>query len=195
MKRSTNYIVKVALLSTIAFILMAYLEFPLPLFPAFLKFDVSNLPALIGGFALGPLAGAIIVFLKNIFHFIFKSDGTGGVGNLSNFLVGAAFVLPASVIYIKNRTKKGAIYGIIAGIISKVFVSSLTNYYIIIPLYSRLMPIEKIIEMAAMANTKIVDIKTYIIYAVIPFNFIQGVVLSAITLAIYKKISPILRNN
>ena len=195
MKRSTNYIVKVALLSTIAFIFMAYLEFPLPIFPAFLKFDIGDLPALIGGFALGPAAGVLITFLKNLFHFIFKPGNTGGVGNLSNFLVGAAFVLPASLMYIRNRTKRGAVYGLILGIISKVVVGCITNYYIILPLYQHIIPIEQIIGMAAKANTKIVDIKTYIIYAVVPFNFIQGLVISIITLAIYKKISPILRNN
>lgn len=194
MKQSTSYIVKVALLSTIAFILMAYLEFPLPIFPAFLKFEIGDLPALIGGFALGPGAGTLIVFLKNVFHFFLKPGNTGGVGNLSNFLVGAAFVLPAATIYAKNRTKGGAIYGLIAGIISKVVVGAITNYYIIIPLYQHIIPLEQIIGMAAKANTKIVDVKTYVLYAVMPFNFMQGATISVITLLIYKKISPILRN-
>src|SRR5699024_10801400 len=147
MKRSTNFIVKVALLSTIAFILMAYLEIPLPIFPAFLKFDIGDLPALIGGFALGPAAGMLIVFFKNLFHFIFKPGNTGGVGNLSNVLVGAAFVVPASYMYMKNRTKKGAIYALIVAIISKVVVGCITNYYIIIPLYQKILPLDQIIAM------------------------------------------------
>ncbi len=192
MKKSTSYIVKVGLLSAIAFILMAYLEFPLPIFPAFLKFEIGDLPALIGGFALGPGASVLIVLFKNVFHFFLKPGNTGGVGNLSNFLVGVAFVLPAAIFYAKNKTKRGAVYGLMLGIISKVVMGSITNYYIIIPLYQHIIPLEQIIGMAAKANTKIVDVKTYILYAVVPFNLIQSLVISAITLLIYKKISPIL---
>ena len=98
----------------------------------------------------------------------------------------------AAIFYAKNKTKRGAVYGLMLGIISKVVMGSITNYYIIIPLYQHIIPLEQIIGMAAKANTKIVDVKTYILYAVVPFNLIQSLVISAITLLIYKKISPIL---
>lgn len=187
----TNYIVKVALLSVIAFVLTIF-EFPIPFFPSFLKMGFGDLPALIGGFSLGPMAGVWIELLKNVFNFILKNDGTGGVGNLSNFLVGISFVLPASIIYIRNKNRKNAIIGIVIGIICMVVVGSFTNYFIIIPLYQKILPLDAIIAMAAKANPSIGDMKTYITYAVIPFNFIKALINSIITLIIYKKISPIL---
>lgn len=188
---SLRGIVKVGMLSAIAFILML-LEFPLPLFPAFLKFDISDLPALIGGFALGPLAAVLIEFIKNVFHFIFKPGSTGGSGNLANFIVGAAFTAPAAYIYLKNKSKKGALIGMGVGTVFLLLVSSLANYYILIPLYAKLYSME--VVMALMTQIKyIVDIKSYVIYAVLPFNLIKAVVISLITLFIYKSVSPILR--
>jgi riboflavin transporter FmnP len=184
-------ITKIALLSSIAVVLM-FISFPIPLFPAFLKIDLSDLPALIGAFAMGPVTGVIIEFIKNILHFFIKNDGTGGVGNLANFIVGISFVVPAAVIYGGNKTKKGALIGMIVGIISMVIVASLANYYVIIPLYARIFSMEAILGMMSQANNAIVDLKTYILYAVIPFNMLKAVIISLITLLIYKKVSPIL---
>ncbi len=101
---STNSMVKISLLSAISFVLMLF-EFPLGIFPEFLKIDLSDLPALIGGFALGPVAGVIIIGIKNVLHFLIKSQ-TGGVGELANFIVGAALVFPASLVYNHNKSRK-----------------------------------------------------------------------------------------
>ncbi len=188
---SINGIIKMALLSAIAFILML-LEFPLPLFPAFLKMDISDLPALIGGFALGPLAAIIIELIKNIFHFIFKPDGTGGAGNLANFIVGISFTVPAAIVYIRNKTRKNAIIGMIVGTIFLIVISSLANYYILIPLYAKLYSMEVVMDLMTQIK-HIVDIKSYVVYAVIPFNLIKAIITSLIALLIYKSVSPILQ--
>ena len=188
---SLQGIVKIGLLSAIA-VVLTLISMPIPIFPAFLKIDIGDLPALIGGFALGPVAGIIVEFIKNVFNFILKNDGTGGIGNLSNFIVGVSFVVPASIIYMKEKTKKGAITGMIAGVIFMVVFSSLSNYYVIVPLYAKLFSMETIMNAMKQANPNITDMKTYIIYAVIPFNIIKGAVVSIIALLIYKKVSPIL---
>lgn len=189
---SLQGIVKIALLSAIA-VVLTLVSMPIPIFPAFLKIDLGDLPALIGGFALGPVAGIIVEFIKNVFNFILKNDGTGGVGNLSNFIVGVSFVVPASVIYVKKKTKKRAIIGMVVGVISMVILSSLSNYYVIVPLYAKLFSMDAIMNAMKQANPYIKDMKTYIVYAVIPFNLIKGSIVSLVALLIYKKVSPILK--
>ncbi|MCM8900316.1 ECF transporter S component [Caldicoprobacter algeriensis] len=184
-------ITKISLLSAIAFLLMVFAEFPLPLFPSFLKLDLSDLPALVGGFAMGPVTGIIIEFIKNLLHFFFKSE-TGGVGNLANFIVGIGFVVPAAVVYSTNKTKKGAVIGMAVGTVTMTLLASLANYYVLIPLYAKVYSMDAILNMMSQANKAIVDLKTYIVYAVIPFNVLKAVVVSIITLFIYKKVSPIL---
>ncbi|HZJ83118.1 MAG TPA: ECF transporter S component [Clostridia bacterium] len=188
---SLQMITKIGLLSAIAFVLML-LELPIPLFPVFLKMDISDLPALIGGFALGPVASIIIQLIKNIFHFIMKNDGTGGAGNLANFIVGISFTVPASIIYLKNKNRSGAQIGMIVGTITMAILSSLANYYVLIPLYAKLYSMEAIMAMMAQANKNMVDVKAYVVYGVIPFNLMKAILTSIVTLLIYKKVSPIL---
>lgn len=188
---STKDLVKIALLSAIAFVLML-LEFPVPIFPMFLKMDLSDLPALLGGFALGPVASIMIQFIKNIFHFIFKPDNTGGAGNLANFLVGISFTVPASIVYTRKKTRKNAIIGMVVGTTSLVILASFVNYYLVIPLYAKLYSME--VVMGMMTQIKhIVDLRTYIVLAVIPFNLIKGGITSLITFLIYKKVSKLLQ--
>ncbi len=190
-KTSTKTLTKVSILSVLAYIIMLF-EIPLFFFPSFLTIDLSDIPALIGGFTLGPGAAIIIQLVKNILHFMTKTT-TGGVGELANFLVGSAFVVPASIIYLKNKTKNGAILGMIVGIISMVLMGVVSNYYITLPFYTKFMPMDKIIEMSAAANGAIVDMKTLILYAFVPFNILKGTVVSIIAGLFYKKLSPILK--
>ncbi|HZK33944.1 MAG TPA: ECF transporter S component [Bacillota bacterium] len=190
---STNNIVKVGMLSAVAFILML-IQFPIPtIFPFFLELDISELPALLGGFALGPVAGTIIVLLKNLLLLVVRGTKTSYVGELSNFIVGSAFVVPASIIYLHNRTKKGAMYSLITGIFGMTIVAILSNYYLIVPLYSKALGFEEVMNMASKANGAIVDMKTYILYAVLPFNILKSAIVSIFTLLIYKRLSPVLR--
>jgi riboflavin transporter FmnP len=184
-----NTMAKISLLSVIAFLLML-LEFPLPIFPSFLQIDLSDLPALVGGFALGPIAGVLIELLKNLVHLIRTT--TGGVGELANFLIGTALVLPATLVYYKRKSKKSAFLGLLIGIISMTIVGALANYYILIPFYANFMPIDQIVKLGNMVNESIVDVKSLIYLGVVPFNLLKGIVVSFITLLIYKKLSRIL---
>lgn len=182
---------KISILSVIAFILMQ-LEFPVPIFPSFLQIDLSDLPALVGGFALGPVVGILIVLFKNLMHLIQTS--TSGVGELANFLVGIALVAPASLIYYRNKTKKNAIIGLFIGTIAMGIMGGLANYYILLPFYANVLkfPIDAIVEMGNIVNSNIVDLNSLIIYAIIPFNILKGIMLSVITMLIYKRISSLL---
>ncbi|MDM8533526.1 ECF transporter S component [Clostridiaceae bacterium HSG29] len=129
---SVKNMAKISILSVIAFILMQ-IELPLPIFPSFLKVDLSDLPALIGGFALGPAVGILIELFKNLMHLTRTS--TSGVGELANFLVGIALVVPASMIYFKNKTKKNAIIGLLVGTIVMGIVGGIFNYFVLLPFY------------------------------------------------------------
>lgn len=189
---STRDVVKIGLLSAVSFALML-LSFPIAvIFPSFLRMDLSDVPALLGAFAMGPVAGVLIELIKNILNILIKGTETGGVGELSNFIVGSAFIIPAAVIYRRLKNKKGALLGMLFGMVSMTVVACLSNYYLIIPLYTRIFPLEAIIGMAAAANRAIVDMRTYILFAVIPFNLLKAVLISVTTLLIYKKLSPLL---
>lgn len=188
--RRTGVLTKVSLLSVIAYIIM-FAEFPLFFLPPFLKIDLSDIPAIVGAFALGPGAGVIIELVKNILHGLTASS-TGGVGDIANFIVGSAFVIPAAVIYKRKKSKKTAVVGLLVGTIVMTILAGILNYYLLIPFYSKFMPIETIIEMSSAANSAITDMKSLIIYGVVPFNIVKGVMLTILSVIIYKKISPLL---
>lgn len=189
---STNSLVKISLLSVIAYVLMV-IQFPIPFFPPFLQIDLSDMPALIGAFALGPAAGVVIGLIKNLLHFITKTS-TGGVGEIANFLIGASLVIPTGILYAKSKKKSTALIGMLIGTALMAVVGAFANYYILIPFYAKVMPIEQIIELSASANAAIGDIKTLILYAVVPFNLLKGAVVSVLTILIYKNISHLLIN-
>ncbi|MBW4827842.1 MAG: ECF transporter S component [Clostridiaceae bacterium] len=192
-KMSTRMLTKVGVLSAIAFILML-IEFPLWFAPPFLKMDLSEVPALMGAFALGPVAGVLIELIKNILNVAIEGTSTGGVGELANFVVGSIFVYTAGYIYHKNKNIKNAIIGMIAGTIAMTIAMAVANYYVMIPFYAKLfgMPLDKIVAMGSTVNKYVVDFKSLIIYAVVPFNILKGVIVTSITFLLYKKVSPIL---
>jgi len=190
-KSKTVFITRVAILSAAAFALN-YIEFPVPLFPAFLQLDFSDIPALVGAFALGPLAGVVIELIKNILHLIFKWNIGSPVGELANFIVGVALVGTAGFIYKKRKTKQNAIKGMIIGIVVMAAAGGVMNYFVLLPFYTRFMPIEAIIEMGAAVNDSITSLKDLVIYAIIPFNIFKGVIIAVITGLLYKKLSPVI---
>jgi len=178
------------MLAAVSFVLML-LSFPLAaFFPPFLKLDLSDLPAVLGGFALGPIAGIFIEMIKNILNILIKGTDTGGVGELSNFIVGCCFVVPASLIYMRRKTRKNAVLGLLAGTVAMTIGACFSNYYIILPLYQQFMPLEQIVASSPFAAVK--DIKTFILFAIVPFNLFKSMVISLAALLIYKKLSPIL---
>jgi len=190
-KLSVNTLVKVSLLAVVAYILML-LDFPLPMFPSFLRIDLSDVPALVGAFALGPVAGVLIQLVKVVLYGITKSS-TGGVGEMANFIVGVSYVVPAAIVYHAKKDKFHALLGTIIGTIVMCVAGAIANYYIIIPFYSNFMPIDAIVGLGTAVNSRIVDVKTLIIYGITPFNLVKGMAIATVTLLIYKKLSPIIK--
>ena len=190
---STNKMVKISVLSVLAFIIMLF-EVVVPLFPGFLKMDLSDVPALLGAFALGPVSGVIIELIKNILHIVIRGTHTAAVGELSNFIIGGVFVYTAGMIYHLKKDKKHAIIGMALATIVMAGAGILTNYYLIIPFYTKAMgmPLDTIIQMGTAANPRIMDLKTMIIYGVTPFNLLKGIIISLVVNFIYKKVTPIL---
>ena len=192
-KTNTNKLVKIAILSAAAFIVMLF-EFPLPFMPPFLKFDFSDLPALIATFSLGPIAGIICELIKNLLYIIIKGSGTGFVGELANFLIGSSLCLVAGVVYNIHKTKKMAILSLGIATIFMALIGCIVNYYVLIPFYESAMnfPIDAIVNMCNKVNLHIVDKFTLILFGIFPFNLIKGIIISLITLIIYKSISKLL---
>jgi len=141
---------------------------------------------------MGPLAGVLTELVKNFIHVI--NSTTGGVGDLANFIVGAAYVSAASLYYQRHKTKKGAMIGLAIGIVAMIVSGALVNYFITIPLYGLVMgwSEEMIVGMGTAITPLIQDKLTLIIYAFCPFNLIKGVALTVLALPLYKHVSPIL---
>ena len=184
-------LLKIAILGAISFLIMM-VDFPLWFAPSFYEIDFSDVPALIGAFSLGPLAGIIIELIKNILNVALTGSITGGIGEFANFLIGAMFVGTAGVIYKRNKTRKNAIIGMALGTLLMALVGSILNYYVLLPLYSKIMPIETILDLAKAVNSIVVDLKTLVIYTVFPFNLLKGLLVSLLTIPLYKRLSKVL---
>lgn len=182
----TRRVTVTAMFAALATILM-FFEVPVPFMPPFLKLDPSAVPILIGGFILGPVAGMAMVFIKAFVHFF--SSTTGGVGELADFIITSSFVITASIIYRRHHTKTGAVLACVGGTAALAAVGVLANKFLLLPFYSTVMPIEAIFKACAAVNPLITDTNTYLIYGVLPFNLIKGVVVSLLTFPVYKRMS------
>lgn len=191
---NTRTMVKVSVLGVISFILMLF-EFPIPwLAPTFMKLDISDLPSLIGAFALGPMVGVMVQFLKNLLNVLIEGTTTGGVGELANFVVGSVFAFTAGLIYHRKKTFTRALVGLICGTIAMTITITLANYFVIFPLYAKLMGLDMqvFIDMGKAINENITDLRSLMLLSVVPFNLLKGIILTALSLLIYKRVSPIL---
>lgn len=189
---STNTMAKVAILSAISYILM-FIAIPIPgLFPDFLKLDVSDVPAIFGGMALGPVAGFTIVLIKNLFQALTAST-TAWIGEIANLLIGGSYVVIVSMVYRHKKDIKGLILGFLLGTIAMVIIGCLTNYYVLLPFYGKLMPMEVIIDMGHVINSNVVDLKSFVVWMIAPFNLVKAILMSLITLPLYKKMEVILK--
>ncbi len=193
-KLNVRTLTHVGLLSAIAVILMMF-EIPLFFAPSFYKIDLSEVPVLIGTFAIGPVAGVCIELIKILLNFLLDGSTTAGVGEIANFLIGCAFVVPAGIIYKKYKTRKSAIIGMAFGTVFMTILGCFLNAYVLLPTYANAfqMPIEGLIEMGSAVNAGITDLFTFVVFAVAPFNLLKGVIVSVVVGAIYKKISTVLR--
>lgn len=188
--RTARGITTTALLGAVAAILM-FLNFPLPIFPAFVKMDVSDAPALIAAFAMGPAAGVAVELIKNAVNLTHTS--TGGVGELANFCIGSAFVVPAGLLYRRRKDIRRAVEVLIVGTLTMTAAASVANYFVLIPLYSNFIPMETIIGMYRAIIPCADTLPKIILLSVVPFNLLKGLLVSLLTFALYKKLSRVIK--
>ena len=188
-KMALSTLTKIALLAAVAGVLMLF-EAPLWFAPSFYKLDLSELAVMVGALSMGPAAGAMIELIKILLNFVLNGTITGGVGEFANFLIGCSFVVPAAWIYRRQRNIKGMMLGMAAGIVCMVLLGSVINYYILLPVYATVFgqPLEFFIQMGNALNPAIVDLKTFILFAVAPFNLLKGIIISALTFLLYREL-------
>ena len=191
-KRKTNlsvqYMTRIAILGALSAILFM-IEIPVV---AFYKLDVSTLPALLGAFSMGPMAGLAILAIKDVLGLLHSTSMY--VGELADFIMGAAYILPAALIYRHRKTRKNALLGMAIGTVAMIVVAVLVNWKIMLPFYMTAygMPMEKIIAMAQSAMPFVDTEWELLLYVTAPFNLLKGIVLSALTFLLYKRLSPLL---
>jgi len=184
----------IAILGALATVFMLF-DFPLVFIaPEFYKLDFSEVIVLLGAFALGPVEGVIIELIKVAANTLINGSATAYVGEAANFAIGCALLLPASLIYRFNRTRKGALIGLIAGTLVMAAAGAALNYYVMIPAYAKAFhaPLDAIIGAGSKINPAITDLKTFVLIATVPFNLLKGAVSSIITLLIYKRVRFVL---
>ncbi|MDR1539849.1 MAG: ECF transporter S component [Clostridiales bacterium] len=197
MKVSTTDIVKVGILAAVSVPLMLF-DFPLPFFVPFLKIDLSDVPAMIAAVSLGPLQAVFTELIKNLVKLLIKND-TGGVGELANFIVGCAYILPLSLVCV-NRNKHRFMtrthvvttarfaVGASLGAAAMVAVACLVNYFVLIPVYAAVfnLPVSEMVDMGHALNSRITDLRWLVLLSIAPFNLIKAVVVSLVGYAIYR---------
>lgn len=200
-KSRTHKIAVTAMLSAAATALM-FLEFPIPfLIPSFVEMDFSELPALLAAFSLGPVSGVIVCLVKNVIKGLLFS-GTGGVGEMCNFLLGICFVIPAGVIYRYKKTRSGALAGALVGAVVMAVCSVPVNYFISYPVYTVFLPLDAIIGMYQEivqsvsnffhASWQVNGLLSCLIIFNAPFTLLKGLLDTVLCFLIYKPLSPLL---
>lgn len=191
---STRKVAVCGMFAAIAAVLMV-LEMPVPFAPPFYALDLSELPALVGTFAFGPVAGVLIEFCKVILKILFKPSTTAFVGELANFVIGCSYLLPASAVYLLHKSRKNAVIAMLVGTICMTVFGTAFNAVYLLPKFAQMfhMPMEAIIAMGTEINPSIRSVTSLVVLAVAPLNLLKGGLVSVITLLIYKKISPIMK--
>ncbi len=191
--KSVSYI---AMFSAIAAILM-FIEIPLFFAPSFYEIDLSEIPILICTFYLGPVAGVVCEFLKILLKLLIKGTSTAYVGDFANFFVGCAMVLPASIIYHSKKTRRNAIIGMVTGTAVMTVFGSFFNAIYLLPKFSELygLPLDAIVAMGTDVNGAITSVSTLVLFAVVPFNILKGVIVSILTLILYKRVERVIFRN
>ena len=192
-KLKTGRITTIAVFSSMSFVLML-VEIPLWFVPDFYKIDASEVPVMIGAFAMGPSAGVAIEGIKIILKVFIKGTSTAFVGDFANFVIGCMYVIPASFIYHLKKSKKNAIIGMCVGTLFMSLAGCLLNAYMLIPTFARLfhMPVEVIVSMGNAVNKHITSLGTFIFIGVFPFNIIKGVMILAVTTVLYKYVRKLI---
>lgn len=175
--------------------LVMYFEFPLPFAPSFYEIDLSEVPVLICSFSLGPVAGVVCELVKVILKLLLKGTTTAFVGDFANFVVGCSFILPATIVYHRVKTKKGAVAGMITGTVTMSIFGSFFNAVYLLPAFSALygLPLDQLVAMGTAVNGMINSVSTLVFFAVVPFNIVKGAVVSLLTTLLYKRVERLLR--
>ena len=170
-------------------VILYYIEIPVV---AFYKLDLSTLPAILAGFAMGPLPGVAVVVIKNLVHMLGTS--TACVGEMADIIMSSCFIIPASLIYRRRKDRKSAVLSMLIGTVLMTIAGVLVNYFILIPAYQTLMnlPLEVIVGMGAKVWSYIDNTVKLVIFITAPFNVLKGTVLSVVTYLLYKRVSPLL---
>ena len=191
-KTLTTKLAVTAMLTAIA-VSLQYIEFSIPIVPSFLKLDFSDLPELIGTFVLGPWWALAICFLKNLIHIPFGTSG--GVGELSNFLLGATFVVVAGLIYQHKKTRKTALIACLSGAAAMAVMSFPTNYFIVYPAYAQMWfggTLDPVIGMYRALLPAADTLEKALLFFNLPFTLVKGLLVSLITMFIYKPLSNLI---
>lgn len=190
----TRNMVSISMLGAVAVVLMLF-EFPLPFLPPFYKIDASELPVIIGAFAMGPLAGATIELIKILLNLLFDGTTTVFVGEFANFLIGCAYVVPAAWVYYRRKSKKSAVLGLVLGTFTCTVAGCLLNAFLLLPAYSKAfhMEIDALVAMGTAVNQAVDSMLTFVLFATAPLNLLKCCIVSVITMLIYKPISRILK--
>lgn len=193
---SARYLAICGMLGALAAILHIF-DFPLLfLAPEFYKLDFSELPVLIGGFFLGPVGAVVIEAAKILLKLVIKGTSTAFVGDFANFVVGCSLVVPASIIYHLRKTKKTAVVSLAVGTLIMAVFGSAFNAIYLLPAFSKLygMPLDAIVGMGTAINSHISSVTTLVMFSVFPLNLVKGILVSVMTMLLYKYISIFLRN-
>ncbi|MDO5136800.1 MAG: ECF transporter S component [Eubacteriales bacterium] len=195
----TRTIAQVAMLGAVAGVLMNF-EFPLPfLAPTFYQLDFSEIPVLVGTFAMGPVAGVLVELVKILVHLVTKGSMTAGVGDVANFLFGCAYVVPAGVIYRwhHKKTRTHAVVGMAAGIVLTTVLACFVNAFVLLPAYGKAfgMPVQAFIDMGSAVHSSVNNLLTFAVLIVAPFNLVKYTLISVIVFFIYKRIRVVLRGD
>ncbi len=190
----TRYIAMTAMLAAVSAVFMIFLQFPIPfLIPSFIEMDFSDLPALIASFSMGPLWGVAVALLKNLVHLLAGFSTTGGVGELSNFLLSAIFVATAGVIYRFHRSRKGALFGATLGALIMAVACVFTNYFVMYPIYYNIIPEAAVLGLYQELLPSVDSIIKALLIFNMPFTFAKGMLSTLMTFLIYKRISPFIQ--
>ena len=187
---STQMMVRVALLSAVAFVLFRFFEIPLV---GFYKLDLSGIPVLLAGFSMGPQAGILTLLIKDLLGLIGSSSG--GIGEIADFALLSCLILPPTLAYTRHRNIRTVLWGMLCGTLLMIPAGMLMNYFVLIPLYTSFMSVESIVGIMdkAVPFLKIDTLPKLIFYVTGPFNLIKGLVISTVTYLIYPYLSPLLK--
>lgn len=186
-------LVYTAVMAALSVVLSEVLSFKVPFMPSFITFDFSDVPALLAALTMGPVSGVAVALIKNL-EGLFTSM-TGGVGELSNFILSACLVLPAGLIANKSAKYSHVIPACLCGAAVMAGVSLVSNYFVVYPIYTAIMPMEVIIGMyRAILPGADTLFKCLLIFNV-PFTFVKGVIASAAAIPLYKRLRPIFNSS